>query len=104
MNQPFDLWPVEVTVATRNVSLVFDSYSLTLDEGILANDTSNLDIVVRNQQSAREDDVMKIWLPVTAGTAEASFAGTGQSYQESLPFTIARPGRYLASEEGLQPF
>ena len=101
VTQPFDLWPIEVTVATRAVSLVFDSYSLGLTGDMLANDASNLDVTVRSQTSGRENEVMKFMLPVTAGTTDASFAGTGQFYRDSLPFVVEGPGRFLADANGL---
>tara|TARA_R110002096_G_scaffold171490_6_gene344576 strand:+ start:41863 stop:42555 length:693 start_codon:yes stop_codon:yes gene_type:complete len=102
VTQPFDLWPVEVTVATRAVSLAFDSYTLELMGGLQVDDASSLDVTIRSQSSGRENDVMKLLLPVASQAAVTSFSGTGQFYRDSLPFTIDGPGRYLADSDGLQ--
>lgn len=100
--QPFDLWPVEVSVATRAVSLALDSYRVDISgSGFQVNEANGVDVSLRNQGSAREGDRMKFFLPVTAGTSEASLTGNGQFYRDSLPFTIEGAGRYSANAEGL---
>lgn len=101
VHQPFDLWPVEILVATRAVSLRFDSYRVELAGGMQSGDASSVDVSVRNQSSGRENDRMIVYLPVTSGTEEATFSGTGQFYRDSLPFTVTGVGSYVADADGL---
>lgn len=100
VTQPFDLWPVEVIVVARNVSLAFDSYPVQLS-GLEATNGSVVDVGVRNQSVGREGDVMRFYLPVTSGTTEAAFAGSGQFYRDTLSFIVEGAGRYLADVDGL---
>jgi len=102
--QPFDLWPIEVTVATRAASLRLDPYQVDLTgTGVSANDATTLDVSIRNQSSGRENDRMQFFIPITAGTSAAIFSGEGQFYRDTLPFEISGPGHYSADAEGLHP-
>lgn len=103
LRQPFDLWPVTISVQTSLFNATTAASTIDLGPtGYTSAGSTTLSGVSTRIESVQQGGTASLVLPVTSG-ATGAISGQGLFHRSTIAFSIPGPGAYVATDSGLSP-